>query len=222
MRDARKRRQLTMELLAERASISRTTLNKVENGDESVALGIYAAVLFVLDSWKALETWRTFPLMAWAKTWTGALFRSDPAFQKSEALLVVQQGKGVMSDLQVLVYASLKGVDHLVGNLHCHLNKGKESASFVYAKEWLANPLCFSLQPDLPPGPGAFHSQHALFGSLGDSAPDRWGRTMMEACRSQACKKCQGKKAVHFTNVTIFLWSMTRPGRAHFAFALHQ
>jgi len=37
-----------MELLAERASISRTTLNKVENGDESVAVGIYAAVLFVL------------------------------------------------------------------------------------------------------------------------------------------------------------------------------
>ena len=33
---------------AERARISRTTLTKVEKGDESVALGIYAAVLFVL------------------------------------------------------------------------------------------------------------------------------------------------------------------------------
>ena len=48
IRDARKRRRLPMELLAERARISRSTLTKVEKGDESVALGIYAAVLFVL------------------------------------------------------------------------------------------------------------------------------------------------------------------------------
>ena len=48
IRDARKRRRIPMELLAERARISRSTLTKVEKGDESVALGIYAAVLFVL------------------------------------------------------------------------------------------------------------------------------------------------------------------------------
>lgn len=34
--------------MAERASISRTTLNKVEKGDPGVALGNYANVLFVL------------------------------------------------------------------------------------------------------------------------------------------------------------------------------
>ena len=48
LRDARKRRRIPMELLAERARISRSTLTKVEKGDGSVALGIYAAVLFVL------------------------------------------------------------------------------------------------------------------------------------------------------------------------------
>lgn len=48
IRDARKRRRLPMELLAERARISRSTLTKVEKGDEAVALGIYAAVLFAL------------------------------------------------------------------------------------------------------------------------------------------------------------------------------
>ena len=48
LRDARRRRRIPMALLAERARISRTTLTKVEKGDESVALGIYAAVLFVL------------------------------------------------------------------------------------------------------------------------------------------------------------------------------
>lgn len=48
LRDARKRRRIPMELLADRARISRSTLTKVEKGDESVALGIYASVLFVL------------------------------------------------------------------------------------------------------------------------------------------------------------------------------
>lgn len=48
IRDARRRRRIPMALLAERARISRTTLSKVEKGDESVALGIYAAVLYVL------------------------------------------------------------------------------------------------------------------------------------------------------------------------------
>jgi transcriptional regulator with XRE-family HTH domain len=48
IRDARRRRHIPMALLAERARISRTTLTKVEKGDESVALGIYAAVLYVL------------------------------------------------------------------------------------------------------------------------------------------------------------------------------
>lgn len=38
-----------MAIMAERASISRTTLNKVERGEAGVALGIYASVLFVLE-----------------------------------------------------------------------------------------------------------------------------------------------------------------------------
>jgi DNA-binding XRE family transcriptional regulator len=48
MRDARRRRRIPATILAERASISRTTLHKVEQGDAGVSLGIYATVLFVL------------------------------------------------------------------------------------------------------------------------------------------------------------------------------
>ncbi len=48
IRDARRRRRIPMAIMAERASISRTTLNKVEKGEAGVALGIYASVLFVL------------------------------------------------------------------------------------------------------------------------------------------------------------------------------
>lgn len=45
---ARKRRRLPMMLVAERAFIGRNTLTRVERGDPSVSLGIYATVLFVL------------------------------------------------------------------------------------------------------------------------------------------------------------------------------
>ena len=48
IRDARRRRRIPAAIVAQRASISRTTLVKIEKGDPSVAMGIYATVLFVL------------------------------------------------------------------------------------------------------------------------------------------------------------------------------
>ena len=47
---ARLRRKLSATLVAERAGISRSTLWKVENGNPSVAVGIYAAVLHALNN----------------------------------------------------------------------------------------------------------------------------------------------------------------------------
>lgn len=48
IKHARIRRQITAEMMAERAFITRPTLAKVEKGDASVSMGIYATVLFVL------------------------------------------------------------------------------------------------------------------------------------------------------------------------------
>ncbi len=47
---ARLRRNLSTELVAERAGISRASLWKVENGNPAVAMGIYAAVLHALNN----------------------------------------------------------------------------------------------------------------------------------------------------------------------------
>ena len=47
---ARLRRRLSATLVAERAGISRSTLWKGENGNPSVAIGIYAAVLHALNN----------------------------------------------------------------------------------------------------------------------------------------------------------------------------
>jgi len=48
IRDARLRRRIPVAVMAERASISRTTLHKLERGDPGVSMGTYATVLFVL------------------------------------------------------------------------------------------------------------------------------------------------------------------------------
>lgn len=48
LRLARKRRKLTLEQVAERAGIARSTLWLIEKGDPGVAIGAYLQVLFVL------------------------------------------------------------------------------------------------------------------------------------------------------------------------------
>jgi transcriptional regulator with XRE-family HTH domain len=48
IKSARLRRRITMALMAERAFIARGTLQKVEQGDPSVSLGVYATILFIL------------------------------------------------------------------------------------------------------------------------------------------------------------------------------
>lgn len=45
---ARKKRRISTVSMAERAFISRGTFYKVEKGDPSVSMGIYATVLFIL------------------------------------------------------------------------------------------------------------------------------------------------------------------------------
>lgn len=53
---ARKRRRITMELMAERAGLSRVTLGNIEKGGPTVSIGAYAAVLFALGIVDQLQT----------------------------------------------------------------------------------------------------------------------------------------------------------------------
>lgn len=83
---------------------------------------------------------------------------------------------------EIFVHVDLQGTTHRVGTLWVHTGKNGESGSYEYAREWRESPSSFSLEPALAVGEGAYHSQQgkALFGSIGDSAPDRWGRVLME------------------------------------------
>ncbi|MBQ8069567.1 MAG: helix-turn-helix domain-containing protein [Bacteroidales bacterium] len=46
---ARKRRHLSMQDIADRATVTRLTVSKVEHGDPTVSMGIYARVLYALN-----------------------------------------------------------------------------------------------------------------------------------------------------------------------------
>ena len=48
IRASRRRRAIPTALMAERAFTTRVTLHKIEQGDPSVSMGLYATVLFVL------------------------------------------------------------------------------------------------------------------------------------------------------------------------------
>lgn len=84
-------------------------------------------------------------------------------------------------DKEALVYVDLDGTPLLVGRLWGRVRRERESATFEYDPSWLENPARFSLEPALQLGPGPFHTPGDLpmFGAIGDSAPDRWGRVLM-------------------------------------------
>jgi len=84
-------------------------------------------------------------------------------------------------DKEVFVYVDLQGTPHLVGRLWGRMRGNRDSATFEYDRNWLSHKDRFSLEPALTLGPGPFHTQSdkPLFGAIGDSAPDRWGRVLM-------------------------------------------
>lgn len=82
---------------------------------------------------------------------------------------------------ELFVYAEMRGKPVLAGRLWTRVRQRTESATFLYDEGWLERPDSFALEPALPLDAAPHHTSpgRALFGSLGDSAPDRWGRELM-------------------------------------------
>src|SRR6516164_5513072 len=91
-------------------------------------------------------------------------------------------------DREALVYVDLDGRPHLVGRLWARVRKDKESATFEYEPGWLEHRERFSLEPA------------PMFGAIGDSAPDRWGRALM--------RRMERKLAERDGRPTRMLWEM--------------
>jgi len=121
---------------------------------------------------------------------------------------------------EVLVYADLEGMPHLVGRLWARMRKDRESASFEYDKSWLAHPERFSLEPALKLGPGPYPTPagKALFGAVGDSAPDRWGRVLMRrAERLRAEREGRAPRTVREIDCLLMVDDEARQGALRFA-----
>jgi serine/threonine-protein kinase HipA len=123
-------------------------------------------------------------------------------------------------DREVLVYVDLQGAPLLVGRLWARLRKDRENATFEYDRSWLAHAERFSLEPALKLGPGPFHtpSDKPLFGAIGDSAPDRWGRVLMRrAERRRAERAGQAPRTVHEIDFLLLVDDEARQGALRFA-----
>lgn len=120
----------------------------------------------------------------------------------------------------VPVYVDLDGEPHLVGRLWAHVRRDRESATFEYDPSWLEHRSRFSLDPALSLGAGAYHTPagKALFGALGDSAPDRWGRVLMRrAERRRAARERQTPRTLTEIDYLLMVDDEARQGALRFA-----
>jgi serine/threonine-protein kinase HipA len=87
-----------------------------------------------------------------------------------------------MADVEVEVVVQIGGEDVLAGRLWSHRRRGRESATFSYAPEYLAHRDAYELDPTLPLAAGAQQTPlgRPIFGAFSDCAPDRWGRRLMQ------------------------------------------
>jgi serine/threonine-protein kinase HipA len=92
---------------------------------------------------------------------------------------------------EALVYMDFQTGPELVGRLWSRIRKGRESASFEYDASWLVRKDHFALEPALMLAPGPYHTgtDRPMFGAIGDSAPDRWGRALMRRSERKAAER---------------------------------
>ena len=121
---------------------------------------------------------------------------------------------------EILVYLDLQATPHLVGRLWTRMRGDRQSATFEYDRSWLAHPERFSLDPALQLGPGPFHAptDKPLFGAVGDSAPDRWGRVLMRrAERRRAEREGQTPRTLREIDYLLMVDDQARQGALRFA-----
>jgi serine/threonine-protein kinase HipA len=89
------------------------------------------------------------------------------------------------SESQIIYIYSDSELDltpQLVGKLRVSLSRGEEIFSFEYDQAYLESPTAFNVDPDLQlvKGPQFVKKEKRNFGVFQDSAPDRWGRFLMD------------------------------------------
>lgn len=93
-------------------------------------------------------------------------------------------------DREAFVYMDFDDGPALVGRLWSRIRNQRESGTFEYDSGWLKRADRFALEPALILAPGPYHTgiDSPMFGAIGDSAPDRWGRMLMRRAERKAAE----------------------------------
>jgi serine/threonine-protein kinase HipA len=106
-----------------------------------------------------------------------------------------------------------------IGTLRRHARRGGEATTFEYDASWLADASRFSIAPALVLQRGAFAAPPgaALPGALGDSAPDTWGRRLMQrAERRRAERDGRSPRALQEADYLLGVSDVARLGALRF------
>jgi len=106
-----------------------------------------------------------------------------------------------------------------VGTLFRQASRGRESVTFRYHDTWLEHTGRFSLEPSLVVGIGPFHPGQGreMFGSIGDSAPDTWGRRLMQRAERRAARKeSRPPRTLHEADYLLGVSDISRLGALRF------
>jgi len=106
-----------------------------------------------------------------------------------------------------------------LGILYVSNVRGTETFSFEYNEDYLKNPVSCSIDPDLELFQGRqFTYQKPNFGIFSDSAPDRWGRTLMDR-RERFRAKEEGRKprTLLTSDYLLGVYDESRMGALRFA-----
>ncbi len=125
-----------------------------------------------------------------------------------------------MSKPDAFVHVDLDGEVHFVGRLWVHAQGSSQRASFEYDDSWIEEKNHFALEPALMVGPGPYHTStgRALFSAIGDSAPDRWGRTLLaKRERLQAREQNRTPRTLLEIDYLLGLSDYSRQGALRFA-----
>lgn len=110
------------------------------------------------------------------------------------------------------------GEETLVGQVHFTRQRQRISTTFLYAPEYLASGG-MNIDPSLMLVAGAQH-QEGLLGAFGDTAPDRWGRNLIEkAERARAREQERAPRRLDDVDFLLGVSDNTRQGALRFRWA---
>ena len=123
--------------------------------------------------------------------------------------------------LNVEVFIDWQAQCRRLGILWRQPARGREAVAFQYDEAWLSARDAFAIDASMGLDRGLFAPPEGqkLFGALGDTAPDQWGRRLMQrAERRQAEKECRTVRTLSETDYLMGVSDQIRLGALRFRF----